>query len=538
MVINIDFSQVTCTVQTETQVYNNHWEATMSSILELAPELEVRLQSALRLMGYEKLYPEQTESVLLNIAGKQTLTLLSTGGGKTACYVIPGLVRQRITIVISPLIALQNDQVNGLVERGIPAFLYNSNVADEQKEKISSRILYLKKVKKVAFLFVSPESLISERFMELFGRGLFDFMAIDEVHCVSTWGNSFRPDYQRLVKAAKLLEIPLAGGYTAISTPKIREDIFRYTPLIEKLCRVVKGESIRPNLHISVVDDKQFTGTMKERADAKKTKFLGLTKKARGAAIVYCGSRQGCESLYDHTGLRFRLRQQGYTSYVYHAEIIREEKDRAQRGFDKDRKPLVFATNAFGMGIDRSDVGLIVHYNNPRNLLGYAQEIGRSGRDGEDASCVTFFDEGRLEQSERYQKFSLPTVVFVEQTHVRLQRAYLSRKIRMGKVSFSTSKFMRMLEHTVRGAEDFENPDRFIQRTRESIAILKHAGYINEDGDEPFQMYEMNPGTKRHGKLIEFTQMTERSEVAQAKAVADFFTAPNPNQELLWQLLG
>ena len=506
------------------------------SALELTPVLEARLLSALQVMGYEKLYPEQDKSVRLNIANKQTLTLLSTGGGKTACYVIPGLVRTRITVVVSPLIALQNDQVNALTERGIPAFLYNSDVGQHEKEKIAERIAELKEIGQPAFLFVSPESLISEHFTGLFGGGLLDFMAIDEVHCVSTWGNSFRPDYQRLEKAAKRLEIPLAGGYTATTTDKIRRDIFRYTPLGKKTCRVVSGESIRPNLHLSVVKD-QFDGNVKDRADKKKSRLLKLTKAARGAVIVYCGSRRGCETMYDHTGLRFRLHQQGYTTYLYHAEIWHEDKRKAERGFENDRKPLVFATNAFGMGIDRSDVGLVVHYNNPFNMLGYAQEIGRAGRDGGDAKCVTFFDEERIEQSEIYRKFSLPTIAFVESTHERVKLTFLKRKKGEGRDGFSTSKFMRMLEHTVGNTDDFKNPERFINRTRESLALLKQAGYIIEDGDVPFKMLQMTPGNKRHGKLIELTQMNERSETDQMKAVAKFFTSDKPDQELLWQLL-
>lgn len=505
--------------------------------LELAPELEARLRGALEVMGYEKLYPEQEESIYLNIAKKQTLTLLATGSGKTACYVIPGLVRLRITVVVSPLIALQKDQVNSLVQRGIPAFLYNSDVVQNEKESIARQLPNLKRAKRAAFLFVSPESFISERFMELFGPGLFDFMAIDEAHCVSTWGNSFRPDYQRLKKMAERLEIPLSGGYTATATPPIIEDIFRYTSLTKEVCKVVRGELIRPNLHLNVINERQFEGTVRQCADQKKTRFLSFTQEARGAAIVYSNSRYGCENLYNHEQLRARLEDQGYQTYIYHADIPREEKEKTQHGFDNNPKPLVFATSAFGMGIDRSDVGLIVHYSNPKNLLGFVQEIGRAGRDGEDASCMTFFNEERLEPSKTLYKSSIPTIAFVEQTHARLQKAYLGRKTKQSQADFSTPKFMRMLEYTLRANEDFKNPARFIDRTQESIAFLKRAGYVYEDGNEPFKMLSMTPGNERHGRLIELTQMHERSDVAQAQAVVRFFTADVPDQKLLWQLL-
>jgi len=508
------------------------------SKIELSPELEARLLAACKLMGYENLFPLQAESIRLNMAKKQTLTLMPTGGGKTACYVIPTLAMQRITVVVSPLIALQNDQVTALKERGIQAFLYNGEVPDDEKEAISGRLMYCKQVKQPAFLFVSPESLISERFLELFKPGLFDCMAIDEIHCVSTWGNAFRPDYQRLGKAAIRLQIPLCGGYTATVTDDIVADIFRYTPLVKKVCRVVRGESVRSNLHLQVINCSEFTGNVKARADAKKNRLLKLTEQARGAVIVYCGSRYACNSMYEHMPLRGWLKRQGYTTYVYHSEVPDEEKRKVEHGFNNDRKPLVFATNAFGMGIDRPDVGLVAHYDNPRNLLGFAQEIGRAGRDGENADCVTFFDAEKLEVSETRRKFALPSIAFVESTHQRLKKAFLKKKPGKGRDEFSTSKFMRMFEHTVRNSDTLKDPDRFINQTRESLALLKRAGYIREDGHEAFQMLKLNPGDKRHGKLIGFTQMSERSEVAQSQAVGAFFTSEKPIQELLWQLLG
>lgn len=508
----------------------------MSSI-ELAPELEARLLGACKLMGYDELYPEQAQSIRFNMAGRQTLTLLPTGGGKTACYVIPTLALGRVTVVVSPLIALQNDQVRALKQRNIQAFLYNSEVPDDTKEMISGRLLFCKKVRQPVLLYCSPESLISERFTQLFQPGLFDFMAIDEVHCVSTWGNSFRPDYQRLGKVAIRQQIPLVGGYTATITKDIKADIFRYTSLRQETCRIVVGDSNRPNLHISVVKATEFTGNIQQRADAKKVRLLRLTKKARGAVIVYGGSRRGCESLYDHLPLRAKLRELGYTTYLYHAEILDEMKRQAERGFENDRKPLIFATNAFGMGIDRADVGLVVHYDNPRNLLGYVQEIGRAGRDGADADCVTFFDEERLEASEVYRKFSLPPIAFVEGTHERLRKTYLKREPGKGREEFSSSKYLRMLEHTIASSASFKDPDVFISRTRESLALLKRAGYIDEDGQGAFKLQALIPGNQRHQKLVEYTQMSERGEVAQAAAVAEFFTADKPDQALLWKLL-
>jgi ATP-dependent DNA helicase RecQ len=503
---------------------------------ELSPEVRDRLDEVRTLMGYEKLYPEQLESILANLRGEPTLTLLTTGGGKSACYIIPGIVLNRITVVVSPLIALQNDQVRSLERLNISAYLYNSEVQPEEKEAISAFVHECKEEGYPAFLFVSPESLITDAFCELFPPGLIDFMAIDEAHCVSTWGNSFRPDYQRLKKAAVRLRIPQSGGYTATCTKDILEDIFRYTPLNQKTCRVIAGKNIRPNLKVSVIHE-EFTGKPKERADKKKYRFLELTKKARGAVIVYLGSRYSCETLYLHGPLRALLRKQGYQTYMYHAGVADSEKRRVEKAFAQGKRPLVFATNAFGMGIDRADVGLVVHYTNPMNLLGYAQEIGRAGRDGKDADCVTFFDESKIDRSVAFREHSLPTIDFVEGVYYRLAKVFLKRKASGSLAEFSSSKYLRMLEHTVRANESFEGPDAFLNRTRESIALLKRAGYIIEDEDAPFRMLSMTPGNDRHQRIVKFTKMNERNEAVQAAAVVKFFTAENPTQELLWELL-
>lgn len=503
---------------------------------ELSPEVRDRLNEVLALMGYEELYPEQLESILANLRGDPTLTLLATGGGKSACYIIPGIVLKRITVVISPLIALQNDQVRSLERLNINAYLYNSEVQPDEKEAISAFVHECKEEGRPAFLFVSPESLITDAFCELFPPGLIDFMAIDEAHCVSTWGNSFRPDYQRLKKAAMKLSIPLTGGYTATCTKDILQDVFRYTPLNQNTCHIIAGKNMRPNLKVSVVHD-DFAGTPKEKADKKKYRFLELTKKARGAVIVYVGSRRGCESLYQHGPLRALLRKQGYQTFMYHAGVADSEKRRVEQAFAQGKRPLVFATNAFGMGIDRADVGLVVHYSNPMNLLGYAQEIGRAGRDGKDADCVTFFDESKIDKSVTFREYSMPTIAFVEGTYARFAKAFLKQKASGSLAEFSSSKYVRKLEHTVRANENFEDPDLFLNRTRESIALLKRAGYIIEDEEAPFRMLSMTPGNNRHQKLVEFTKMNERSEAVQAAAVIKFFTAENPTQELLWELL-
>ncbi len=503
---------------------------------ELSPELQARLDEVVALMGYNKLYPEQLESIQASLLGQETLTLLATSGGKSACYVIPGIVLGRITAVISPLIALQNDQVRAIEKLGVDAFVYNGEVPDDKKDAISDFVHQCKEEGKPVFLFVSPESLIMDSFLERFPSGLIDFMAIDEVHCVSTWGNSFRPDYQRLKKAATRLGIPLSGGYTATYTKDILNDIFRYTSLNRKSCRIITGKTIRPNLKITVMHD-NFTGSVKEMADKKKRRLLGWTKKARGAVIVYVGSRRGCESLYQHGPLKALLRKQGYQTFLYHAEVAESEKRRVEEAFEKGKKPLVFATNAFGMGIDRANVGLVVHYSNPRSLLGYAQEIGRAGRDGKHADCVTFFDESKIDKAVEFRQFMLPQLSFVEATFNRIAKVFLKRKQTGNVADFSSSKYMRLLEHTIRANEQFEDPDMFLNRTRESIALLKRAGYIIEDEDAAFRMLAMTPGSARHQQLVEFTQMSERTEAVQAAAVTKFFTAKTPTQELLWELL-
>lgn len=506
--------------------------------IELAPELESRLLAAVSKLGFKALYPEQERSVRANIAGHNTLTFLATGGGKTACYVIPSLVLGRVSIVVSPLIALQRDQVSALNRLGIPAALYNSSVSEEDKDDLATYVRLAKRQKSPYFVFVAPESLLTESFFDRFGDRCFDNMIIDEIHCVSTWGNTFRPDYMRLAAVASRLGISHGEGYTATVTPKILSDIYRYAPFKEGECEIIQGDYIRDNLKLEVIYTDGYEGTPKERADKKKSKFLGLLKRSSdGAAIVYCSSRAGCESLYNSEIVRGKLLRQGYSVYLFHAGIEPADKDKVMGHFVSDKRPLVIATNAFGMGIDRADVRQVIHYNNPRNLLGYAQEIGRAGRDGEIAYCTTLFDRSAVESTIGRNRVSLPDVQGVEDVHRSLIRAYKKRSPEARK-TFSTSKYLRQMEQIVEGNEEIKFKSSYLGRLRASVSLLKQVGLVVEDvkGQE-IQFFKLSLGSAKHQKLIERTEMSLRSEEEQLRLVEDFFSSEPHTQERVWQLM-
>lgn len=506
--------------------------------IELAPELEARLLAAVSKLGFKALYPEQEQSVRANIAGNNTLTFLATGGGKTACYVIPSLVLGRVSVVVSPLIALQRDQVSALNRLGVPAALYNSSVSEEDKDDLATFVRLARRQKSPYFVFVAPESLLTESFFERFGDQCFDNMIIDEIHCVSTWGNTFRPDYMRLAAVASRLGISHCEGYTATVTPKILSDIYRYAPFKKGECTIIQGDYIRENLKLEVVYTDIYEGTPKERADKKKAKLLSLLRRtSEGAAVVYCSSRAGCENLYNSEVVRGKLSRQGYSVYLFHAGVEPAEKDKVMERFVRDKRPLVIATNAFGMGIDRSDVRQVIHYNNPRTLLGYAQEVGRAGRDGEKAYCTTLFDRSAVESAIGRSRASLPEVQVVEDVHRSMVRMYRKRSPEARK-TFSTSKYLRQMEQIAERNEDLKYKAVYLDRMRASVSLLKQVGLIVEDvvGQE-IQFLKLSPGSTKHQKLIELTGMSLRSEEAQLRLVEDFFSSEPHTQERVWELM-
>ena len=331
--------------------------------------LQIAKKALKAYFGYDSFRPMQGEIIQNVFDKKDTLVLMPTGGGKSICYQIPAITMKGITIVVSPLIALMQDQVEGLKANGIPAAFLNSS-QDYPQQKIVEDDCFNGKVK---LLYVSPEKLVSEAFTPILKMLPVNLIAIDEAHCISSWGHDFRPEYTKLRFLKKQLpHIPIIA-LTATADKTTRKDIVTQLNLAEAKQFVASFD--RPNLSLTVkAGQKRFEQICEFLEDRPNT-----------SGIIYCLSRKACESLAE------KLQGEGYKADFYHAGMASIERSKVQREFINDTTPIICATIAFGMGIDKSNVRWVIHYNMPKNIEGYYQEIGRAGRDGVQSDTVLFY---------------------------------------------------------------------------------------------------------------------------------------------------
>ena len=320
--------------------------------------------------GHSGFRPGQKELIDALMSGRDVLGVMPTGAGKSVCYQLPALMLPGMTLVVSPLISLMKDQVTALKEAGIPAVCLHSAMTEEERKSAYFQV----KDGRCKLLYTAPERLEVPGFQKLLTGCTISLLAIDEAHCVSQWGQDFRPSYLKIAEFMdQLPHRPAVGAFTATATGPVKEDIVRLLGLQDPL-RVTTGFD-RPNLYFEVVtpSDKQaFLNTY-------------LAQRPGQSGIVYCATRRAVESVCA------ALRENGFSAGMYHAGLPAEERRRAQEDFVYDRIPIMVATNAFGMGIDKSNVNFVAHYNMPKNPENYYQEAGRAGRDGEPATCTLLY---------------------------------------------------------------------------------------------------------------------------------------------------
>ncbi len=321
-----------------------------------------------------KSFREAQESLIDSIlSGRDCLGVMPTGAGKSICFQLPALMLQGTTIVISPLISLMKDQAEALVQNGVSAACINSSIDDRALEDIF-RAAYDGGIK---ILYVAPERLSTPRFTSLVNSLEIPLVAVDEAHCVSHWGQDFRPSYLKIADFVRSLpRRPVVAAFTATATERVKRDIVSILAL-ESQFEVTTGFD-RPNLFFDV-----------RRPEDKDEELLKiLSKPANGSVIIYCATRKNvaavCHLLCNH----------GFRAGMYHAGLPAEERRRTQDDFICDRLDVIVATNAFGMGIDKSNVRLVIHYNCPKDMESYYQEAGRAGRDGGAADCILLYSEG------------------------------------------------------------------------------------------------------------------------------------------------
>ena len=308
-----------------------------------------------------------TDSLL---GGRDVLGIMPTGAGKSICYQVPALMFDGITIVVSPLISLMKDQVSALLQSGVAAAYINSSLTHAQYLKV----LQNTESGKYKIIYVAPERLCEPAFLGICRRLNISMVAVDEAHCVSQWGQDFRPSYLKIPDFIDALNSrPVVGAFTATATGAVRDDIKTLLRLVSPL--VVTTGFDRPNLFFSVMQPKN-----------KSIELMKLIKERKNeSGIVYCSTRKAVEEVCE------LLQENGFAATRYHAGLDENERRRNQDDFVYDRATIMVATNAFGMGIDKSNVSFVIHYNMPKNMESYYQEAGRAGRDGRSADCILLY---------------------------------------------------------------------------------------------------------------------------------------------------
>ena len=320
--------------------------------------------------GYDSFHPGQEALIEKILAGQDVLGIMPTGAGKSICYQIPALLLPGITVIVSPLISLMKDQVDGLNRAGVPAALLNSSLSAQELDETYRALEY----DAVKLLYIAPERLEAEGFADYLASLEVSMVAVDEAHCVSKWGHDFRPSYRRIREMiAAFPTRPRVGAFTATATERVREDILGLLDLQDPY--VLTTGFDRANLYFAV------------HAPADRDAFVldYLRQNGTGPGIVYCITRKQVEKLAE------TLRRSGFSALPYHAGLPDEVSKENQEAFRDDAVDIIVATNAFGMGIDKSNVRFVLHYGMPRTLENYYQEAGRAGRDGEKADCILLY---------------------------------------------------------------------------------------------------------------------------------------------------
>jgi len=326
--------------------------------------------------GYDEFRPLQREIIGNVLKKRDTLVIMPTGGGKSLCYQIPALIFKGLTIVVSPLISLMKDQVEQLTELGVPAVVLNSSLSNEEYSRNLERV----KKNGVKLLYLAPEALLTPGILSMLSSLRVDCLAIDEAHCISEWGHDFRPEYRQLVGVRSRFPLATCVALTATATPRVQEDIKN------NLKFDASNEFIasfnRENLFIQV--------TPKNNPTSQTIEFLRNYPDQSG--IIYCFSRRQVDDLYE------TLKSRGYSVRPYHAGLSDTERTQNQELFIRDDVQIIVATIAFGMGINKPNVRFVIHFDLPKNIETYYQEIGRAGRDGLRAHCLLLFSYADIQK--------------------------------------------------------------------------------------------------------------------------------------------
>lgn len=346
--------------------------------------------------GYDGFRPMQEEIITAALEGKDVLAIMPTGGGKSVCFQVPGLMREGITLVVTPLIALMKDQVQNLNDRGVRALAVHAGMSRHEVDLALNNAAY----GDYKFLYLSPERLGTQLFQSYVDVLDISFVVVDEAHCISQWGYDFRPDYLRIGELRERIDAPVIA-LTATATPPVAQDIMERLGFREKL--LLKSGFERPNLSYIV-----------RHVEDKCSQILNVCNGVPGTGIVYARNRRKCEELSEF------LRAQGVSASFYHAGLGGQARAERQAAWKSGAVRVMVCTNAFGMGIDKPDVRFVVHYDLPESPEAYFQEAGRAGRDGKRSFAVQLWNSVDVRRAKQIEDVSFPSLEYIEDVYQKL----------------------------------------------------------------------------------------------------------------------
>ncbi|MBM3891152.1 MAG: ATP-dependent DNA helicase RecQ, partial [Verrucomicrobia bacterium] len=359
-----------------------------------------------RHFGFHEFLEGQEPVIDAIVGGQDALVIMPTGGGKSLCYQLPAMLLDGITVVVSPLIALMKDQVDGMMEKKIPATFINSTLTESEMD---DRIARMKRGE-YRLVYIAPERFKSPRFVQALAPLSIALFAVDEAHCISQWGHDFRPDYLRLKWALKDLGQPQVAALTATATPEVRADIIEQLSLGKfgrQPPRVFVAGFARPNLTLAV--------TQVANKAEKLARIIETIHELK-TGIVYCATRKNVEKVHEH------LAEEHASAIYYHGGLTEQQRTKAQDRFMNGECAVAVATNAFGMGVDRADLRFVMHYDIPGSVEAYYQEAGRAGRDGEPARCELLFNYADVRTQEFFIEGANPTREVIHNLYEVLRR--------------------------------------------------------------------------------------------------------------------
>jgi len=433
-----------------------------------------------RYWGYSAFRPKQEEVIASALRGEDALALLPTGGGKSLCYQVPGLCMGKLCLVVSPLIALMKDQVQGLRKRGISAKAITAGMKHVEVENT----LEAAALGKLSFLYVSPERLGTELFLGHLPRMPLGLIAVDEAHCISQWGYDFRPAYLRIAELRERMPKVPVLALTASATPEVAQDIM--AKLAFRKPQLLHGSFARPELVLWV-----------SRGEDRMGRMLKILHELSGSAIVYARERKGTVRIAQ------LLAQHGISAAAYHAGLPSDERDRIQRAWTEGSTRVVAATNAFGMGIDKADVRCVIHLEPPPDLESYYQEAGRGGRDGQTAHAFLLTGPGDRERAEERLSQSFPAIDEVRRVYQALADTH---GIAMGSGQYES--------YAIEMAALAQRTGLRPPVVANALKALELGGHLSlSDGahspsrvfitTDPGNVYRLRTNDSRHGPLLE-----------------------------------